>query len=259
MKKILLLVSTIMLIHIQTTNAQFKKKDMKLDSAFQSRADRMEVKMGWEISGKLWNYKFGAYHLTANKLYANKENETTNFWGTKSTITSKHKFYFELSDDQLHANKVEGSIQNNLTILNGLRLSNNLYIGESGLKNGKRNFLATITGSGDTTGWKLVVMERSDSPWVGVLTNGTRTIDIIRLFEFEDGSKPQMGMSSGCELKENNEIIGAVQYYGNRYNNNVVWLLTSMDPKEKCFIATALTALMAGAHNGQEAMENAMN
>jgi len=232
---------------------------MKLDSAFQTKADRLEVKMGWQVSGKLWNYKFGEYHLTANKIYGNKQNETTNFWGTKSTIISKHRFYFELSDDQQHANKVEGSIQNDLTALNGLPLSNHLYIGEIGIAKSKRNFLATVTSGDDTTGWKLAVIERSDSPWVGVLTNGTRNIDIIRLLEFEDGSKPEMGMSAGCELRENNEIIGAVQYYGNRYNNNVVWLLKSMDPKEKCFIATVLTALMASAHNGQEAMENALN
>jgi hypothetical protein len=58
---------------------------------------------------------------------------------------------------------------------------------------------------------------------------------------------------------ENNEIIGAVQYFGNRYNNNLVWLLKSMDPKQKCFTAAVLTALMVSAHNGQEAMENALN
>ena len=133
MKQPTFILLSISLIITVSSVAQFKKKDMKLDSAFQTKADRLEVKMGWQVSGKLWNYKFGEYHLTANKIYGNKQNETTNFWGTKSTIISKHRFYFELSDDQQHANKVEGSIQNDLTALNGLPLSNHLYIGEIGI------------------------------------------------------------------------------------------------------------------------------
>lgn len=239
--------------------AQFKKKDMKLDSAFLANADKMDVKTGWQVSGKLWNYKFGEYHLTENKMQNGKQTETSNFWGTKSTINSKSKFHFELSDDQQNSAKVEGSIQNNLTALHALLISKNVYIGEDGLAKSKRNFLATLTPKDDTVSWKMVLIERSDSPWVGVFTNGVRSIDIIRLYEYEDGKSPDMGISAGCQLVENNEIIGAVQYFGNRYNNNVVWLLKSMDPKQKCFIAAALTALMASAHNGQEATENALN
>jgi hypothetical protein len=259
MKQFLLAFAALTLMNTQTVTAQFKKKDMKLDSAFHAKADRMEVKMGWQVTGKLWGYKFGEYHLTENKLQGGNQTETSNFWGTKSTVSSKSKFHFQLSDDQQHSVKVDGSIQNKLTTLHELQISQHLYIGESGLANSKRNFLATLVSGDDTASWKMVLIERTDSPWVALLTNGIRTIDIIRIFEFEDGKAPEMGMSAGCVLRENNEIIGAVQYYGNRYNNNVIWLLKLMEPKEKCFIAAALTALMASAHNGQEAMENAMN
>jgi hypothetical protein len=232
---------------------------MKLDTAFQVKADKMDVKMGWQVSGKLWNYKFGEYHLTENKLQNGNQTETSNFWGTKSTISSKSKFHFELSDGQQNSAKVDGSIHNNLTALHELPIGKNLYIGETGLAKSKRNFLATLTTKDDTTSWKIVLIERTDSPWVGIITNGMRTIDIIRLYEYEDGKTPDMGISAGCQLVENNEIIGAVQYFGNRYNNNIVWLLKSMDPKQKCFTAAVLTALMVSAHNGQEAMENALN
>jgi len=258
MKQIALLLSTCVILHAQSF-AQMKKKDMKLDSTFQSKADRMEVKMGMQMTGKLWNYKFGPYHLTENKMYGNKEKETSNFFGTNSTVTSKHKFRFELSDDQQNSAKVEGSIQNDITSLHAIPISQHLSIGESGIAGSKRNFFATITPNGDTVAWKLVLVEQTNSPWIAVLTNGVRTIEITRLFEFEDGKVPFAGISAGCELKENNQIIGAVQYFGNRYNNNVVWLLSSMDAKEKCLIAAALTALMASAHNGQEALENSMN
>ncbi len=35
--------------------AQVKKKDIVLDSGFLSKAERMEVKLGFQTSGKLWN------------------------------------------------------------------------------------------------------------------------------------------------------------------------------------------------------------
>ncbi len=239
--------------------AQVKKKDIVLDSGFLSKAERMEVKLGFQTSGKLWNYKFGDYHLTANKLIEKPTKESSNFLGTKSELSSKSKFRFELSDDQQHSANVEGAIQNDIRSQHELRISEHVYFGEEKLANTRRNFLATLTTNDDTTTWRIIAIEQGDSSWIGLFTDGIRKIDIIRIYKYADGKSGAFGISSGCELKENGETIGAVQYFGNRYNNNVVWLLKSMDAREKCRIAGALTALMAGAHNGQEAMESALN
>jgi len=239
--------------------AQVKKKEIVLDSSFLSKAQRMEVKMGFKTSNKLWQYRFGDYHLTANQLTAKPTKESSNFLGTKSEFSSKAKFKFEMSDKQEHSTKVEGSIQNEIALQHGLRVNEFVYLGADQLTNTKRNFLAILNTNDDTTTWRIIAIEKSDSTWIGLLTNGARKIDIIRIYQYGDGKSAAFGISSGCELKENGLTIGAVQYFGNRYNNNVVWLLNSMDPKEKCLMAAALTALMASAHNGQESMETALD
>jgi hypothetical protein len=217
------------------------------------------VKMGFQVTGKLWNYHFGEYHLSENKLSTKGTKESSNFFGTKTDISSRAKFHFEMSDEHKNSAKVQGSIQNDVTSLHEIQLAQHLYFGESGLANTKRNFFASLNLNDDTTAWKIVLVERSDSSWIGFMTDGTRTIDLIRISEFEDGKAPSMGISAGCELKEKGETIGAVQYFGNRYNNNVIWILNSLDQKQKCLVAGAMTAIMASAHNGQESMENALD
>ena len=239
--------------------AQVKKKDIVLDSTFQLNAERMEVKMGFKTSNKLWQYRFGDYHLTANQLTAKPTKESSNFLGTKSEFSSKAKFKFELTDKEDHSTKVEGSIQNEISLQHGLRISEFVYINADQLMNTKRNFFATLNTNDDTATWRIIAIEKSDSTWIGLFTNGVRKIDIIRIYQYGDGKSAAFGISSGCELKENGVTIGAVQYFGNRYNNNVVWLLNSMDSKAKCLVAAALTALMASAHNGQESIESALN
>jgi len=239
--------------------AQVKKKDIVLDSSFLSKADRMEVKLGFQVSGKLWGYRFGDYHLTENKLTSKPTKESSNFLGTKSEFSSKARFKFELSDKQEHSARVEGSIQNEITSQHTLLIGQHLYLGDDKLTGVRRNFLATLNTNDDTTAWQIIAIEKNDSTWIGLFTNGVRKVDILRIYKYEDGKSAAMGISSGCELKENGVTIGAVQYFGNRYNNNVVWLLNSMDPKEKCLVAAALTALMASAHNGQESIESALN
>lgn len=241
------------------TIAQVKKKQIALDSAFLSKAERMEVKLGFITTGKMWNYKFGDYHLTANKLIAKPTKERANFLGTESEISSRARFRFELSDKQQHAATVEGSIQNDLTLAHGWQITKHINLGQEAFTKSSRNFFGTIKSSDDTTTWKIIAIEKSDSSWIGLLTNEIRKIDIIRIYHYEDGKSAEFGISSGCELRENGVTIGAVQYFGNRYNNNVVWLLNSMEEKEKCLIAAALTALMASAHNGQESIESALD
>ena len=253
----LLLMSTLLLPLFIV--AQVKKKDIALDSGFLAKAERLEVKLGFNSSNKLWNYRFGDYHLTANKLIAKPTKESSNFLGTKSELSSRARFKFELSDNQQHSANVEGSIQNDIASQHELRISEHVYFGQEKLANTRRNFLATLTTNDDTTTWRIIAIEQSDSSWIGLFTDGARKIDIIRIYKYTDGKSASFGISSGCELKENGATIGAVQYFGNRYNNNVVWLLSSMDAKEKCRIAGALTALMAGAHNGQEAIESALD
>ena len=257
MKKISLILLPALIIQC-LANAQIKKKQIALDTAFLSKAERMEVKLGFQVSNKLWNYKFGEYHLTANKLKAKPTIESSNFFGTRSEISSRAKFTFELSDKQQHSAKVEGSIQNEITRQHELLIGQHFYFGEEKLAYTRRNFLATMNTNDDTVTWKIIAIERSDSTWFGLFTNGTRKIDIRRIYDYEDGKSAAFGIASGCELMENGVTIGAVQFFGNRYNNNVVWLLNSMEPKEKCLVAAALTALMASAHNGQEALENAL-
>jgi hypothetical protein len=242
-----------------TVSAQLKKKEIMLDTNFVSKADRMEVKMGWQLPKKLWNYKFGAYHLTENKVTGGATSESWNFLGTKSDISSKSKFYFRLEDGQGQSANVHGSISNKITSTHEVYISQHLGLGESGLTNSRRNFFGTINVNDDTTAWEILVIERSDSSWITQMTHGDRKMDITRINNYEDGKSPAFGISAGCQLSENGEIKGAVQYFGNRYNNNVIWILSASDPKEKMLIASALTALMASAHNGQEHLENAMD
>jgi len=256
-KNILVVLSTLLLPGFIV--AQIKKKDIVLDSNFLSNAERMEVKMGFKVGNKLWQYRFGDYHLTANELNSKPTKQSSNFLGTKSEFSSKARFKFELSDKQEHSTRVEGSIQNEITSQHTLLIGQHLYLGDDKLTGVRRNFLATLNTNDDTTTWQIIAIEKSDSTWVGLFTNGVRKINIIRIYQYGDGKSAAFGISSGCELKENGVTIGAVQYFGNRYNNNVVWLLNSMDPKEKCLVAAALTALMASAHNGQESIEGALN
>ncbi len=258
MAKIFLIVLSA-LITSNFTIAQVKKKQIVLDSTFLSKAERMEVKLGSIITGKMWNYKFGDYHLTANKLISKPTKERTNFFGTESEISSKARFRFELSDKQQHSATVEGSIQNDLSLAHGWQVTEHINLGREAFTKSSRNFFGTLKLNDDTTTWKIIAIEKSDSSWIGLFTNEIRKIDIIRIYKYEDGKSAEFGISSGCELKENGITIGAVQYFGNRYNNNVVWLLNSMDEKGKCLIAAALTALMASEHNGQESIESALD
>jgi hypothetical protein len=242
-----------------TTSAQLKKKDIMLDTNFISKADRMEVKMGWQVGNKLWNYKFGPYHLTENKVSVGATVESWNFLGTKSDFSSKSKFYFRLADAQNQSATVHGSIKNQITSTHALYISKHLGLGESALANSRRNFFGTISLDDDSVAWDILVIERSDSSWIGQMTYGSRKIDITRIMNYEDGKSPAFGISAGCQLSENGEIKGAVQYFGNRYNNNVIWILAATDAKEKMLLASALTALMASAHNGQEHLENTLD
>src|SRR5687767_9163922 len=155
----------ILLCALATSNftiAQVKKKQIVLDSGFLSKAERMEVKLGFQVSGKLWNYRFGDYRLTDNKLTAKPTKESSNFLGTKSEFSSRVKFRFELSDDQQHSAKVEGSIQNDITLQHQLQISEHVYLGEEKLTNTRRNLLAVLSTNDDTTIWRIIAIERSD-------------------------------------------------------------------------------------------------
>ena len=227
------------------------QKNLIIDNNLEANADRLKVKMGTQVFGKIWKFRFGEYAVGASKMGWTRTSSKSNLLDTKTDSKSSQKFSFELGNGSAMA-KVNAASKINIQSLNELQLLPHIFLGKDEVIHRTDNFIALITINEDTTDtWSLLINSTRDvesgDKFEGLLTNGTRNIDIIPASSDKQGENNRSMPALGYQLHENNTYLAAVQYYGGGllgFNKNIVWIKKDLDPEFKLLLAAAITAIM---------------
>ena len=227
------------------------QKNIIIDESLAANADQYKVKMGTQAFGKIWKFRFGNYAVLSSKNGWTVTSEKSNFMNTRTERKSSEKFSFKLGSG---SDVVTVNAANDITfeMTNEIQLFSNISWGNDEVIKRSDNFLAMINFNEDTTeNWALLVnAERAvaaGNQFEGVLTNGTRNINITSASSNKEGEDNRALPAMGYQFEENGLYLSAVQYYGGGalgMNKNIVWINKGIDAKLKLIVAAAMTALL---------------
>ena len=229
-------------------NAQ---KNIIIDSNLEANADRYKVKMGTQMFGKIWKFRFGEYAVGASKMGWTRISDKSNMLDTKTDSKISQKFSFELANGSEMA-KVNAANNINIKSLNELQLIPHIFLGKDEVVQRSENFISLITINEDSSEtWSLLINSTRDvasgETFEGLVTNGTRKIEITPASSNKEGESNRSLPALGYQLHENGNYIAAVQYYGGGalgFNKNIIWINKEQDTKMKMLLAAAMTAIM---------------
>lgn len=229
-----------------------QQKTIVIDEILEANSEPLKVKLGTQWMGKIWKIKFGDFTVTDSKMGWTKTSYKSNLFNTKSESKTTQKFSFTLSNKTGNTANVNAANDIETKVLQETELFKNFYIGGNEILLDSRNFTALININNDTaTIWTLYtnVTQGSDVEEGGsaFLTDGKRKILIISTSSNRNGNDSRMFPALGYEFIENEEALGALQYFGGGAlgtNKNVVWLLNSLNADMQLILASAITALI---------------
>ena len=136
--------------------------------------------------------------------------------------------------------------------LNELQLIPHIFLGKDEVVQRSENFISLITINEDSSEtWSLLINSTRDvgsgETFEGLVTNGTRKIEITPASSNKEGESNRSLPALGYQLHENGNYIAAVQYYGGGalgFNKNIIWIKKEQDTKMKMLLAAAMTAIM---------------
>jgi len=231
------------------TDAQ---KNIVINQSLAANSDILNVKMGIQKFGKIWNFRFGDYAVVSSKKGWSTTKSKVNFPGTKSESKTTEKFSFVLCNKTSDSAKVNAANIIEVQSLNQIELLPHFSWGNNELIKGANIFTAYITINNDTTEtWALFMNETNDhqagSSFLAFLTNGQREIMISPASSNVDGSDKRMLPAMGYEFSELKQSLSALQYYGGGalgLNKNIVWIDRNLDDRMKLILASAMTAVL---------------
>jgi hypothetical protein len=237
---------------ISLASAAQKQKNIILSQNLAENAPPMNVKMGTQWMGKIWNFRFGDYAVESSKNGWQTTNSKSNFWNTKTESISKQKFSFVLSQKSAAFATVNAATKVTAEEIHSFQLSPNFSIGTDELASGTSLFTALITISADTSvTWSLMMQESGGSKIEGqfkaVLSDGKREISIIPVSSNKNGEDSRSIPALGYELSETGKALAAMQYYGGGMlgnNKNIIWIDNGLDESMKLVLAAAMTAIL---------------
>jgi len=223
-----------------------------IDNDLASHSRPLKVKMGSQGFGKIWKWKFDEYAVVESKNGWSKTTYRSNFFNTKTDVTSSHKFSFTLCNAIPDSAFVNAATDIEIKTIQGFELFAGFTIGDDVLLSANHNFTATITINSDTTDiWYLIMNSEAGSESANketaVLLGKENEIQIFPTSSNINNSDKRMFPALGFELYENNQARAAVQYYGGGalgLNKNIVWIRNDLDHRRKLILAAAITAIL---------------
>lgn len=240
-----------LIVHTGISNAQ--QKGIIIPESLAANSEAWKVKMGTQWMGKIWKIRFGDYVVTDSKMGWITTSYKSNMFNTKSESKTTQKFAFTLSNNTGDFAKVNAAIDIEVKVLKETELFSFLSIGEDEILLDSRNFTAMININQDTTETWILFMNINlgstvEEGGTAFLSNKDRKILITSAqSNASKGAFSSMLPAMGYEFQENDETLGAVQYFGGGAmgtNKNMVWIDNRLDSKMKLILAAAMTAII---------------
>lgn len=225
------------------------QKNIILNENLQANSEQFKVKL--RPHGNLWKIRFGDYSVISAKGGRTNTSSKSNMTGTKAETKSSNEFSFDLGKKGDVAT-VKAVNNVNVESLHGLQIFKNFSVGKDEVTGSSNHFLALIKINQDTSdSWTLLMNSEYDatagSIFEGVLTNGTRKINLTAASSNKEAKNNGFVPALGYQFDESGEYLGAVQYYGGGLlgmNRNIVWMNKGLDPKFELVLAAATTAIL---------------
>lgn len=227
------------------------QKNIVISDELSANSDMLNVKMGSQKFGRIWNFRFGEYAVVKSKLGWTITKSKGNFWGTKSASTTSEKFSFILCNQKNDSAIVNAANKIVAQSLNEIEILPNFHWGTNELVKGENLFSAQIIVNRDTiNNWAIFIKKtegsQTGSGFLAFLTNGQRDIKIYPASSNKD-TENRMLPARGYEFVENGQAISALQYLGSGalgLNKSIVWLSKNLDEQMKLILAAAMTAVL---------------
>ena len=227
------------------------QKNIIISEKLSANSDMLNVKMGSQKFGKIWNFRFGEYAVVKSKLGWTLTKSKGNFWGTKSESITSEKFSFVLCNKTGDSAIVNAANKIEVKSLNEIQIFPNFSWGTNELVKGESIFSAQIIVNRDTTdNWAVFIKRtegsQTDSDFLAFLTNGQRDIKIYPASSNKEAEN-RMFPARGYEFIEKGQSLSALQYLGSGalgYNKSIIWLDKIMDDRIKLILAAAMTAVL---------------
>ena len=234
-----------LIIHVNAQN-------IVVDENLATISEPLKVKIGTQGFGKIAKWKFGEYEVVTSKAGWNKTTSRSNLFNTKTESKTTQKFSFTLCNQAGDSALVNAAKNIEIKAVQGFELFPSFFVGENELKLDSRNFTASININRDTTDTWILLMNsewgsESENTGNAMLTNGIRKILIFSASSNKNGTDKRKIPAQGYELRENDQAVIALQYYGGGVlgmNKNMVWIDNTQEPKMKLILAAAATSIM---------------
>jgi hypothetical protein len=227
------------------------QKNIIINDSLAANSDKLNVKMGSQGMGKIWKFHFGDYAVVSSKMGWTVTSTKGNLFNTKTESKSTQKFSFLLAGKTSDTAKVNAARNIMVQSLNEIELLPHFSWGSNELKQESDNFSSFITINSDTSEvWALFMNittgQDEKGSYQAFLANGERKIFLFPVSSNKNGDNHSFP-ALGFEFIENEQSIGAVQYYGGGImgmNKNIIWLEKSLNEKMKLILAAAMTAIL---------------
>jgi len=243
-----ILVFSFLMLSAVITAAQ---KNIIISENLSANSEMLNVKMGVQKFGKIWNFRFGEYAVVKSKMGWTTTKSKGNFWGNKSESVTSEKFSFVLCNQKSDSAIVNAANKIEAKSLNEIELLPNFFWGSNELVKGESIFSAQIVFNRDSSDiWAVFIKEtagsQTGSGFLAFLTNGTRDIKIFPASSNNETEKRTFP-ARGYEFIENGQSLSALQYLGSGalgMNKNIIWLNTNLDDRMKLILAAAMAAIL---------------
>ncbi len=241
----------IIVLFLLATDLVSAQKNIIISDDLSANSEMLNVKMGTQKFGKIWNFRFGEYAVVKSKMGLTITKSKDSFWGTKSESITSEKFSFVLCNQKSDSAIVNAANKVEVKSLNEIQLFPNFSWGTNELLKGDNIFFAYIVVNQDTIDKWVVFIKKTESSQTGnsflaFLTNGSRDIKIFPTSSNKE-SENKMFPARGYELIENGQSLSAIQYLGSGalgFNKSVVWISKNLDDRMKLILAAAMTAVL---------------
>jgi len=236
-----------MLMMLVYSSTIYGQKIMKLDDDLKANSEPMEAKLkGISRVGK---YEFGPYKIVSGKAGWGNTKWSEDKFNSETYSESKSKLSFIFT-----VNGKDTILVNTTTNTKFSESESNFLGGDmTTLNKSIDNYIALISHSYDTTGWKMVLVSSTGAEVAGkfkaegILTNGVTNIQIREIKQWDDGKNTTFKMICGYGFFIDNNEIAAVQSNFDLSPKKFVWLHQNLEEQMKSILAAASAALMVHA------------
>jgi hypothetical protein len=226
-----------------------------LDERLKSSSQPMPAKRkGISAVGK---YEFGPYKIISGKEGWTKTREKSEFFSGDSKIQSSTRKSFVFTGN------ATDTVKTNITVTSVAQIGEQYGFifrtltgwSEEQVIESHETYIAGLETSLDTVMWNLILMypvaEEISGPiqkehleaFQGVITDGQTQIEIIPVFQWDNGSPATLFKPvEGYQFLMNNEALAAVQVMPS--NKMHVWIRDDLDKKMKLILAASAAAFL---------------